>query len=172
MSRVKASQLQIGTLIFQYSWPKILEYEITGINELKTNEHIKIFYLLKCLSCADHEPCELAVMIDGQGYLKFSHMLNQYEDDEEYQARHERKRNHQEYWHTDNLWFTSKSEARIYICRQNIKRHEESKKELTGKIKHHEEEIAKYNELVQAILDECGTEHPHLLEQAKEEAGL
>lgn len=119
-------KLKIGQHIYQYS-SRILEYEITGINELTTDKHIEQFYIAKCLSCRNHEPCIVAFKKDDHGNLIYSHMINGYDEDDEYYEIHEHYRNSQYYWHKNenHNFFLRKKEAQIFILNKNIKYYEE-----------------------------------------------
>ena len=157
--KIKPSQIKIGSELYQYS-SKIIAYEVIGLNELKTKEHTEIFYILKCLSCQDHKPCEIAIKFNDYGDLEYSHMVNQYEDDEEYKEEHEHYKNSQFYWHKnkDYYWFLSKKEARLFIHYKNISYYNEEITKASETIKRYEKCIGEENEKINALTESEGSQ--------------
>lgn len=141
------ADIKIGQHFFQYSFPGILEYEVTGISELKTIEHTELFYIVKCLSCRDHVNCIVAFKKDNDGNLEYSHMLNGYDIDEEYYSTHHHYKNNQYYWHkTENKnIFSTKKEAQKSTILKNIDSYNES-------IKKWEESILQCKEKIKEAL--------------------
>jgi hypothetical protein len=149
---IKPSQLSIGTELYQYS-NQIITYEIIGVNELKTKEHVEKFYILKCLSCSDHSPCEIAVKFDNYGNLEYSHMINQYD---EYDEENERCKNSQYYWHKNKEynWFLTRKEARKYIHNKNIKFYNEEIQNLQNRIQDLNKKILDSEDKIKALDNE------------------
>lgn len=152
---IKPSQLKIGSKLYQYS-SQILEYEIIGINELKTNEHTQVFYILKCLSCRGHIPCEIAVKFDDYKNLEYSYMVNNYDNDEEYHEEHEHYKKSQYYWHKnkDYYWFLTRKEARLFIHNKNIEYYKENIKKAEESIVYNNDCIVKENDKINALTED------------------
>lgn len=153
--KIKPSQLNIGTELYQYS-DKIIPYLVICINEMKTKEHTEIFYILQCQSCIDHNKCELAVKFNDYGDLEYSHMINGYNYDDEYKENHSHYHNEQYYWHRnkDYYWFLTRNEARIFVYEKNINYCKEVIKNSEEIIERKNKEIEEYKEKIQAIQDE------------------
>jgi hypothetical protein len=149
---IKPSNLKIGTTLFQYS-NKILEYKVIGKNELETEGHKESFYILECLSCADHENCKVAIKFNDYGDLVYSHMVNAYEEDDEYYQEHEHYRNSQYYWHTNkyHVWFLSRKEARLYIHKKNIDYYNEEITKREKAIEDYKNKIEEETDKIDAV---------------------
>jgi len=134
---MRVKDLKIGMEIYQYN-TVVLRYIITAISTLKTNGHEEKFYIAECQTCADHDKCEVAFIGDNSGNLVYSHMINAYDDDNEYHKEHGHYRNSQYYWHKaeNHNFFLTRKEARLYVHEENLKfyknRIEECKKSIKG----------------------------------------
>jgi len=150
--KIKISDLKIGTELFQYS-NQILSYKITAINVLETGTHTEKFYIAECQSCSDHEKCVVAFKLDDYGSLVYSHMINNYEYDDEYIAEHEHYRNSQYYWHKNEHcnFFLTRKEAQKFILNKNITYCEESIKKSESSIEHNKAEIEKYKTQIEIL---------------------
>lgn len=143
---IKPKDMEIGVKLYQYSSPRILEYIVIGVNELKTKGHIERFYILECQSCADHDKCQVATKFDDCGYLVYSHMINGYEnDDDEYFNKHGHYKNGQYYWHKNknHLFFKTRKQAQIFILNKNIDYAKDMIAKAEQNIKSWQEEIEK-----------------------------
>lgn len=147
--KIKKSQLKIGTELYQYS-SKIIPYKIIGINELKTDDHVEIFYILECLSCNDHKPCKIAIKINDYGYLEYNHMINHYS---EYDEENEHFKNEQYYWHRNKeyYWFLTRKDAREFIHNKNISYYEREIKKNEEKIKEYKNKITEEHDKINAL---------------------
>lgn len=155
MEKIKPSQLKIGTKLYQYS-NQILEYDIIGINELKTDKHTQVFYILKCLSCRGHIACEVAIKFNDYKDLEYSHMINGYENDDDYYKEHEHYSNSQYYWHRnkDYYWFLTRKEARLFAYNKSIKYYEEQIKNAEASIILNNNFILKEKDKINALTED------------------
>lgn len=148
--KIKKNQLQIGTIIYQYS-SKILEYKIIKINKLESETHTEVFYELECLSCADHDNCKLAVKFDDSADIVYSHMLNNYYENDDGDTK-----NHEYYWHKnyENHWFLTRKEARIFIHNKNISFYNKMIYDLNEKIDSYKKSMIEENDRINALIEE------------------
>lgn len=153
MTKIKPSNLTIWTELFQFASIMILTYKIIGKNTLTTEWHDETFYILECQSCSDHEKCKVAVKFNDFWKLSYSHMLNNYQYDNEYFEENWHHKNDQEYWHKwENLYFfLTRKEAQVHIHELNIEYLEKEISKNEEKNEKMKKDIQKYQEQIKIL---------------------
>lgn len=138
----KAIEIKIGDLFYKYSFPHIMKYEVIGKQTFTYEQSEKIFYIVKCHNCSGHAPCEIAIIFDDYNNLKYSHMINNCDEDDGESNYH--------YYHSDTThkWYKSKDEVIKEIRINNIKRLKDKIEKLKTDLKSLENELLKENELM------------------------
>jgi len=147
---MKTNGLKIGEIIYSYN-RNILEYKVIEIQKLETEGHKEKFFILECLACRGHTKCKVATKVNNLGNLEYSHMVNNYEEDED---SNEHYRNSQYYWHTGDNFFKTRTEARLFVLNKNksfyltnISKAEDSIKYNNKCLLENEEKIKSLNDL-------------------------
>ena len=148
------SDLKVGINLYRFSAIHILSYEIIEIQTLKSVNHVRTFYIVKGLDCNDHEACLVALKLDS-GNLVYSHMLNNYDEDDNESTCNECERNSQYYWHETNnkertFFKLTRNEARQDVHKLNIKNAEKQ-------IDKHKLGVKHYQDLLKTAKDELLT---------------
>lgn len=146
---MKAAKIKIGDVIYSYN-SKILEYKVIEIQKLETEGHIERFYILKCQVCHDHTKCKVATKVNNSGNLEYSHMINNYEEDEE---SNEHYKNSQYYWHTGDCFFSTKTEARLFVHTKNLNYYHANIKKAQDSIEYNEKCIREEQDKIDALTE-------------------
>lgn len=147
---MKVKDLKIGQILYAYN-VKILEHKVIEVQTLETEGHKEKFWILECQSCADHSKCKFATKLDDYGNLVYSHMVNQYEDEECDESS--RCKNTQYYWQSGSQFFLTRTEARIFIWNKNITYYESNIKKAEKTIEYNKKCIEEAKEKIKSIED-------------------
>lgn len=147
---MKVKDLDIGEVIFTYN-DQVLEHKVVERQTLESDGHTEVFWILECQSCSYHTKCRFAIKRDDSGDLIYSHMLNNYECDED--DKSECRRNTQYYWHKGARFFKNRNEARLYVWDKNISFYQSKIDEAKKSIEYNEKCIEEAKEKMQGILD-------------------
>lgn len=146
---MKVKDLAVGDIIYTYN-DKVLEHKIIQRQTLETSGHTEVFWILECQTCTDHTKCQFAIKRDDVGDLIYSHMINNYECDED---ESECRRNTQYYWHKDARFFKTRTEARLYVWDKNISYYQSKIEESKKSIEYNEKCIAEAKEKIKGLKD-------------------
>lgn len=147
---MKIKDLKIGQTLYSYN-DNILEHKVIEVQTLETEEHKEKFWVLECQNCADHKKCKFATKLDDYGNLIYSHMINQYDEDEYEESS--RNKNSQFYWHQGATFFLTRTEARIYVWNKNILYYESNIKKSEESIAYNQKCIEEAKEKIKSIED-------------------
>lgn len=148
---MKIKELEIGQILYSYN-DKVLEHKVIEIQTLKTKEHIEKFWILECQTCADHSKCVFATKLDDTGNFIYSHMINQYEEDEWEESS--RNRNSQYYWHEGAIFFLTKTESRTYVWNKSILYYEQNIRKSEESIEYNKKCIEETKERLRSLQDQ------------------
>ena len=131
------SDLEIGGVVYRYisAFPsRVFKNEVVSIREYKDKKQ----YHIRCLSCSDHDDCEMLIAYDdyNDDRFKFIQMLNNdcYEDD-------------QRCWHvTGYSFFKTKEEAIINRLEEALRDGQKELSEMRKKFESNERSKIKYIE--------------------------
>lgn len=147
---MKVKDLQIGQILYAYN-DKVLEHKVIEVQTLETEEHKEKFWILECQSCADHSKCRFATKLDDYGNLSYSHMINQYEDEEYDESS--RCKNSQYYWQNGSQFFLTRTEARIFVWYKNIEYYKSNIKKSEETIEYNNKCISEAEEKIKSLND-------------------
>lgn len=144
---MKVKDLKIGQILYAYN-DKILEHKVIEKQILETENHKEQFWILECQSCNDHSKCRFATKLDDYGNLVYSHMVNQYEEEDENSSR---CKNSQYYWQSGSTFFATRTEARMYVHNKNINYYNQNIKKAEETIEYNRRCIAETEEKIKSL---------------------
>jgi len=147
---MKIKELKIGQTLYAYN-NKILEHKVIEAQTLETLGHKERFWILECAACSGHNNCKFATKLDDLGNLVYSHMVNQYEEDE-YEGS-SRCKNTQYYWHNGATFFLTRTEARLYVWNKNISYYQSNIKKAEDSIEYNKKCIEEAKEKIKSLED-------------------
>jgi len=144
---MKIKDLKIGQILYAYN-DQVLEHKVIEKQILETEDHKEQFWILECQSCADHSKCKFATKLDDYGDLVYSHMVNQYEEED---SESSRCKNSQYYWQNGSTFFLTRTEARIFVWQKNISYYNENIKKAEGSIEYNKKRIEEAEEKIKSL---------------------
>jgi len=146
---MKTHTLKLGSTIYSFN-SKILEYKVIEIQYLETEKHKEKFFILECTACRGHTACKIATKINNSGNLEYSHMINNYSEDED---SHEHWKNSEYYWHTGDCFFLTRTEARLHVMNKNIAYYNSNIHKAKETIEYNQKFIAEEEEKIKGLND-------------------
>lgn len=144
---MKVKDLKIGETLYAYN-DKVLEHKVIEVQTLETEDHKEKFWILECQSCTDHTKCRFATKLDDYGNLVYSHMVNNYQEEDEESGR---CKNSQYYWQSGSVFFKTRTEARLYVHHKNIDYYKSNIKKAEDSIEYNKKCIEESEEKIKAL---------------------